>query len=127
MNFSSQALAKVIESVRIEKLSIKKLYNFTEMDLAIIFDALVSKSSSLSYFDLSYNHHLITLTSLERICHSFKINDLQLDVSNCDQLVRRDVEKLGKKYPAMRIIHNTVLYDYSVESIKSYLDLILAH
>lgn len=127
MNFSAQALSNLIKNRKLSHIVLQKLYSLTENDLAMILDALFQNSDGIRFLDVSYNHHLITLNALEKLCSLFTIHHrVLLNCSNCEQLVRKDVEKLQKRYPFASIMHNTVLYDYSVESIKHYLDFVLS-
>lgn len=128
MNFSSSALSNLIINRRLSHIVLQKLYNLSENDLTLILDALLQNAFGIRFLDVSFNHHLITISALEKLCSLFKMkHEVLLNVSNCEQLVRKDVEKLQKRFPLAKIIHNTVLYDYSVESIKHYLDFVLAN
>jgi len=129
MNVTSGSIVKLIQSRQLTHIGLQKMYNMTDLDLISIFDSFELNANYLQSIDLSFNNHLITQNVLERLCASLKhvTHPIHINVSSCEQLVRKDIELLQKRKPSAKIEHDTVLYDYSVSSIKSYLDYILAN
>ena len=128
MNAPSSAVIHLIKTRKLKRLGLQKLYNMNDLDLRGLCGALIDNCHALEIIDLAFNHHLITQNTLELLCNALKKTKatVVVNVSNCEQLVRKNVERLQKSKRSTLIIHNTVLYDYSVESIKSYLDYILS-
>jgi hypothetical protein len=122
---SAFAIEGFIDSRRdtLESLNLNGLYQLDDSDFESIAKRL-THVPHLKTLNLSHNPTAITLDVLEFFSQWNGEEILEIDVHGCERLTGREIKRLMDANSKLKIVHDIQLFDYSLESIKNYLDMI---
>lgn len=125
-NVSPNTLVACLEKSRhLEHLGLSAVYTLDDSSLYTLVPAIASLPD-LKTLDLSKNSSAITYHTLRTLVSDLTGGPVQITVKDCEQLTQKDVqtiESLGK----VTLVSNAALFDYSLQSVRDYLDFVLAH